>query len=267
MAKLTAVVDSLDVVPEAHRDLYVERDGRYVIDVEGLDEPAGPKLKNALHREREARLKAEHDARALSEKIEGIDFDEMRRLQDEERKRKDGELISAGKVDELVNERIKAVQQEFAKTKQQLETEKQEAAEQLNRLLIDSEVARLAASKGVAATAVDDVIWRARQLFRRDQDGTVRGYSGATPLFSAKDATQSLSIEEWLGDLAGRAPHLFAPSTGAGAQPTGSKGATPRRPVREWTATEKSAYIAEHGAEAYGRLIMESIERARTSAH
>lgn len=263
MAKLAAVVDSLDAVPEAFRELYAERDGHYALDVDGVEDPAA--LKSALQKERAARAKAERDARAAAEKFADLDVDEIRRLQEAERQRKDGELISAGKVDELVNERIKRLQDEFTKEKARLEQEKVAAGAQLDRLLIDNEVSRLAAAKGVASTAIDDVIWRARQVFRRDKDGTVRGYSGETPLFSGKDATQPLSIEEWLGDLAGRAPHLFAPSTGAGAQPTGGKGATPRRPVREWTAVEKAAYIAEHGAEAYGRLAQEAIQRARAA--
>src|SRR5512139_145002 len=261
---LKAVVETLEALPDEVRPLYVEKDGKYHLDVEGLDDPLP--LKSALQKERDARAKAERAARQLADRFEGVDLEELRRLQEEERKRKDGELISAGKVEELVMERIKRQQGEFEKKMQALETEKATANEQLNRLLIDNEVARVAASKGVASTALDDVIWRARQTFRRDTDGTLRAYSGETPLFSGKDATLPLSIEEWLGDLAGRAPHLFAPSSGAPAQPTGAKGGKPARPVREWTEDEKSSYIAEYGAEAYGQLWAKAVADARSRA-
>ena len=52
MPQLKAVYDSKDAVPEAQRDLYVEHEGKFVLDAEGVQDVGG--LKSALDR-----LKAE----------------------------------------------------------------------------------------------------------------------------------------------------------------------------------------------------------------
>ncbi|MDB5733120.1 MAG: hypothetical protein JWQ03_3015 [Variovorax sp.] len=60
---LKAVYDTEDAIPEAHRDLYVAKDGKHVLEVEGIEtHPATTALKNALDR-----VKVEK--RTLTEKL------------------------------------------------------------------------------------------------------------------------------------------------------------------------------------------------------
>ena len=54
---LKFTVDSLDDVSEAHRDLYAEKDGKFFLSVDGLEDNSG--LKKALDTERETRKKYE----------------------------------------------------------------------------------------------------------------------------------------------------------------------------------------------------------------
>ena len=69
MPQLKAVYDSKDAVPEAQRDLYVEHEGKFVLDAEGVQDVGG--LKSALDR-----LKAERkDLMAQAEKFKGVDPD------------------------------------------------------------------------------------------------------------------------------------------------------------------------------------------------
>lgn len=60
---LKLIVEKLDEVPETSRSLYVEKDGKFVLDVEGgMEDVAG--LKSALAAERQARKDAERAAKA-----------------------------------------------------------------------------------------------------------------------------------------------------------------------------------------------------------
>lgn len=64
---LKAIIDSLDSVEEQYRDLYEERDGKYVLAVEGIEaHPGAAALKSALDRVR-------GEKRALSEKLTTVE--------------------------------------------------------------------------------------------------------------------------------------------------------------------------------------------------
>lgn len=59
---LKPILDKLDDAPEAQRSLYVEKDGKFVLDVDGgFEDVAG--LKSALEKERQARRDAERAAK------------------------------------------------------------------------------------------------------------------------------------------------------------------------------------------------------------
>lgn len=58
--KLKLVVDKLEEVAEAFRGLYVEKDGKFYLDVDGIEDTSG--LKSALTKERKIRSDAEKDA-------------------------------------------------------------------------------------------------------------------------------------------------------------------------------------------------------------
>jgi hypothetical protein len=64
---LDLIVDSIDSVPEVLRGEYAEKDGKFHLNVNGLEDTAG--LKSALKKERDAAAKATKDAKALSEKV------------------------------------------------------------------------------------------------------------------------------------------------------------------------------------------------------
>ncbi len=59
MAKLAAVLDSLDGVPEELQSLYVEEDGKFVLDADVEGHPKAGALKRALDRERRRAKDAE----------------------------------------------------------------------------------------------------------------------------------------------------------------------------------------------------------------
>ena len=67
---LKVLLDTLDGVDDAVKTLYAERDGKFVLDVEGVDDhPDVSNLKSAYSRTKEDREKAKTEAAALKAKI------------------------------------------------------------------------------------------------------------------------------------------------------------------------------------------------------
>lgn len=75
---LKTVVDALDDVLEAFRSEYKEQDGRFILDIEGVDaHPAVANLKSAHERQKTANKTLQTDLTAAKSRLEGLpdDFD------------------------------------------------------------------------------------------------------------------------------------------------------------------------------------------------
>jgi hypothetical protein len=57
MAKLKLVLDSIEGLDETTREMYVEKDGKFHLDVDGIEDTGG--LKSALQKERKDRADLE----------------------------------------------------------------------------------------------------------------------------------------------------------------------------------------------------------------
>ena len=71
-------VEKLDDAPEGLREFYTESDGRFVLDVEGIDEhPAVSNLRNAYQKVKESDKQARSDLQAMKSRADSIpeDFD------------------------------------------------------------------------------------------------------------------------------------------------------------------------------------------------
>lgn len=67
---LKALLESMEGVDDAVKPLYAERDGKFVLDVEGIDDhPEVASLRNAYSRTKEDREKAKTDAQKLRDRI------------------------------------------------------------------------------------------------------------------------------------------------------------------------------------------------------
>lgn len=207
---IKARVKTLDEVPEAARSLYVEKDGEFVLPVEGMV------TKDKLDEFRSTNIALKKQVEELTEKFGDIDPEHYRELNEKAEKERTKKLIAADKVDELVNERVSAAKAGFEKERKALEDEKRKLGIQLEGLLIDNAVRDAAAKSGVRAGAVDDVLLRARQVFKV-VDGKAVAFDGEKQLFGATG--DPLTVPEYItGKLTEAAPHLFEPSQGGGAK-------------------------------------------------
>lgn len=122
---LKAVVDSLEAVPEAQRDLYVERDGKFHLDVEGSEDVSG--LKTALQRERDARKKAEERAKTALSDDDLETFERLKTEAAERERKKSEEKGEWEKLETQLKDSHKAELEKVTSRSKQLEQSLQEA--------------------------------------------------------------------------------------------------------------------------------------------
>jgi DNA-binding transcriptional MerR regulator len=93
-------VDTIDEVPEAVRSFYEEKDGKFSLKVEGLEDTTA--LKGALEKER----RAARDAQKIAKQFEGLGFsaDEIKALVEEKQKAEREAAAKAGDFDKILNQ-------------------------------------------------------------------------------------------------------------------------------------------------------------------
>lgn len=206
---LKLFVESLEGLDQNIVGLY-EKDGegKFRLDVEG----AVPREKLDEFRNSNIELMKKLDG------YKGVDAVKYQTLLGLEKKLTDKELIEAGKVDEVVQSRIQTMKGEHEGVVSALNNDLSIANRQLESLLIDSAVRVKALEAGVIPTAVDDVMLRAKTVFKI-VDGKAVPHSDGKPMYG-KDGVNAMSVEEWMGSLAKSATHLFGQTAGGGAQGT-----------------------------------------------
>lgn len=145
------IVKDINTVDEAHRPLYVERDGEFHLDVDGVDDhPSVVKLKQ----QQEAARRAERAMKTQVEKWEklGKTDEEIAALIAAEEHNKQTALERAGEWDKLKEQMNKKHQDELKRWEGLTEAEKQnniKLKNKLERYLIDAKAtAAIAAAEG-----------------------------------------------------------------------------------------------------------------------
>lgn len=103
-------VDTIDEVPEAVRSFYEEKDGKFALKVDGLEDTTA--LKGALEKER----KAARDAQKLAKQYEGLGLsaDEIKALVDAKAKADHDAAAKAGDFDKILGQHRSAWEKEKA---------------------------------------------------------------------------------------------------------------------------------------------------------
>jgi hypothetical protein len=231
---------SKDEVPAEYSTLYVERDGAWLLDVDGAVE----KSKLDEFRNTNVTLLKERDE--LKQRFEGIDPEEVRKLADEKRKL---ELLAQGhkpeEVEKIVEGRIKTLRGELEKQVSSLTTERDALNGRLTAIQIDQGVITTATKRGLRPTAIPDITSRARAIFKL-VNGAPRAFEadGQTVRYG-KDGVTPMTLEEWVDTQVSDAPHLFESNAGGGATSNASGGGGSARlqknPFRKetWNLTEQ----------------------------
>src|SRR5947209_12634589 len=91
---------SKDEVPAEHQSLYVERDGAFVLDAEGVAD------KSKLDEFRTNNLALLKQVEDLKSKFAGIDPEQARQLEQTKRELEEKAALKAGEVDKVVANRV-----------------------------------------------------------------------------------------------------------------------------------------------------------------
>lgn len=222
---LKAVVESLDEVPESLRQFYSEKDGKFVLQMEGAElESEVRGLKSALQKERDAAKQLKAEIAELQSKFKDLDPEAARKALEQQQALKEKQLLDAGKVDEVVAERTAMMRRDFeAQTKalkaalEERDSALTKQAQQLETHLIDGAVSAAALELGARKEALELIKLKAKQTFRV-KDGRLVPVNGEGGTVYGKDGRSPLSVKEYLEGLKTEASFLFQPSSGGGAK-------------------------------------------------
>jgi len=246
----------LDALPEAQRGLYTEKEGKFLLDIDGgfVSPSDHQALKTQLgeFRDNNRTLHGElEQLRPLKAKYEGIDPDEYKTLKAEVEKLK-GKGV--GKADDLQAAIDAAVEKANKPLRDKLASEEaarvkaQQAADSARfRELFTAE----ATKAGVRASALEFVLPKAETAFEL-KDGAIAPRNGAKhPTEPHKDLTTA----DWLQHLAKTSDYLFEPSTGGGA--TGNGHGSGGRPHAKQLINPTPLEMGRHAKEiAKGEMVV-----------
>lgn len=244
---LKAIIDSLDSVEEQYRDLYEEKDGRYVLAIEGIEaHPGAAALKSALDRVRGEKRTLSDKLTTAESRLEGLpedfDADEYERLKG----------AAEGKEPPKIDERLDRQKAELEK-KHRAELEKRDARiskldGSLRKTLVDEGLTKALIDAGVSK----DFLPAAKALLKE---------RGAVKLVEEDDEFQVLAdngiddrmpltkfVADWAGD---EGKHFVAKPTGGDAKGGEGKRFTdnpfdPKNPNR----TKQQELIVQNDAKA-----------------
>jgi len=228
-------------IPAEQQSLYVERDGAFYADIEGVVDKAKADEMRTHNIELRKQIE-DRDAR-----FAGVDPDEFRRLAEEKRKL---ELQAQGhkpeEIDKLVTERLKTLKADWDKQLAAVTGERDSLTTRLTTIQIDQGVITAATKRGLRPTAIPDITARARTVFKL-VNGVPQAFEadGKTVRYG-KDGITPMTLEEWVDAQVADAPHLFESNAGGGAAGNGAGGAagsqrSVKNPFRKdtWNLTEQ----------------------------
>jgi len=229
---------SKDEVPAEQQALYVERDGAWVLDVDGAVE------KSKLDEFRANNIALSNQLAEQKKRFEGIEPDEVRKLAEEKQRLEEAQQIKSGEVDKVVESRLKTAKAEWDKQFSAVSGERDTLKAGLTAIKIDQGVITSATKRGLRPTAIPDITARARTVFKL-VDGAPRAYEAdGQTVRVGKDGITPMTLDEWVDLQVADAPHLFESNAGGGAAGNGSGGAGNRsvkNPFRKdtWNLTEQ----------------------------
>ena len=226
-------------VPAEHLSLYTERDGAWVLDVDGAVE------KSRLDEFRNNNIALAKERDELKQRFDGIDPEQVRALAVEKQKLEEAAQLKAGEVEKVIEARVKATRGELDKQVSAITSERDALNARLVAIQIDQGVIAVASKRGLRASAMPDITARARGVFRLVNGVPTAFEVDGKTVRAGKDGATPMTLEEWVDAQVSEAPHLFESNAGGGAAGNGSGGAGNKVPVKNpfkretWNLTEQ----------------------------
>jgi hypothetical protein len=213
-------------IPAEQISLYTDRDGAWVLDVDGAIE------KSKLDEIRTSKAALSKELDDLAKRFEGIDAEEARTLLAEKQKRDEEKLLKGGddaaaseeaqrqereRIEKVIESRIKGVKGELDKQVASLTGERDALTARLTAIQIDQGVITVATKRGLRPTALADITARARSVFRLVNGVPAAFESDGKSVRYGRDGLTPMTLDEWVDLQVAEAPHLFESNSGGGA--------------------------------------------------
>jgi len=223
MAQLAPVVDKLEDVPEPVRAFYVQKDGKFHVDLSGT--PAGfasaSDLAAANARLIEFRdtnvnlLKEVEPLRKIKEALGDVDPATAKSTAAELAALKASGVAKPGDIATQIQAAVQAAMEPVVKENAALKSSWQADRERADAGTLRTAIGEHFTKAGGVADALDFVLGRAKGIFVVEN-----GVAKTAPnVFSADKPGEPLSISEWMAKMVKESSFAFKPSTGGGASP------------------------------------------------
>jgi predicted nuclease with TOPRIM domain len=153
-------VKSRAELPAGFESHYIERDGAFVLDVSGVVE------KDKLDEFRSNNKTLNEQLRELTSRFEGIDPAKARELLAKAQELEDAQLVKAGDVEKLIENRLKKLKADLEGKLQAATAERDTLSRELSEIRIDQQVIEAASKQRLRPTAIPDLVSRTRSVFR-----------------------------------------------------------------------------------------------------
>lgn len=238
LSLLVADKAAFDKLPKDVQAQYKEQDGKYTLDVEGMEDNSG--LKSALQKERDSVKGFRAQMKELQDQLaswDGLDPAAVKALMAKFEDDGEAKLIKEGKIEEVLAKRTEKLRAELQKQVEEVQTQYEGALEVIGTYeerVLDNAIRAAAEKAGVHPQAIDDTLLRARTLFQLDDEGNAVQYAedGKTVVLG-KDGKSAFGPAEWLEKTKETAPHWFpSNNSGGGAHNKGDSNASGKRQVK-----------------------------------
>lgn len=262
MLKFKITADAFGALEEGQQSLYSEKDGEYVLSIDGLPEVEDVSgLKSALEKERENARKNAREKKALEEKYGALDIEEFNRLKDAEKDAETAQLEAAGEWDKIKEQMVK----EHAKQIADKDKEIDRLTGQIRHITVESAATAALADAGGNVELLKPHLMGRVKLNTDDFTVQVLEADGVTPKVDAQG--NPVTIDALVSEM--RDSDIFASGfkateqSGSGSEPTSGggdqlpgkqNGGTPpvgqTKPRSQMTDREKVDFQKEHGLDA-----------------
>jgi ribosomal protein L14 len=213
MPVLKHQLDNLDGLDASLHGYYEKNEGgKYFLQVQGMV------AKQVVDEFRTNNIELKNKLEALKD-VDPAEYTRLKKLEADFK----GKTPDEATIEKVVLERTGAMKSDFENKYKVVETENKTMRGQLEVLVIDNSIRSAAAKAGVRPEAIDDVILRAKTVYKYENGQAIPHDSKGQVLYG-KDGQTPMSPEEWTTGLKTTAPHLFPGSTGTGATGPGAKG-------------------------------------------
>jgi hypothetical protein len=174
-------------------------------------------MKTKLDESRASNIALLKEQTETKTKYEDIDLENYAKMTKAAKEAKDKKMIDAGQVDELVASKVKDIQTKNAAEAVKTAKINSTLNSQLEVLIVDNAVRSASTLEGVVDTGINDMILRSKSVFKV-VDGKAVAYDKAGTEIYKTGTVTPITVQEWVKDQAGVAPHLFKASVGVGAK-------------------------------------------------